>query len=59
LGIRVHAIFSEDDERSDHVSKADQAHRLTGRGPAAYLDAAQIIRVALGLTATPFAATVF
>jgi acetyl/propionyl-CoA carboxylase alpha subunit len=46
-GIRSHAIFSEDDERSDHVKKADEAHRLTGKGPAAYLDALQIIRVAL------------
>ena len=45
--IRSHAIFSEDDEQSDHVKKADQAHGLTGQGPAAYLDAAQIIRVAL------------
>ena len=46
-GIRAHAVYSEDDEWSDHVSKADEAHRLTGRGPAAYLDAAQIVRVAL------------
>ena len=46
-GIRAHAVFSEDDEQSDHVKKADEAHRLTGRGPTAYLDAAQIIRVAL------------
>jgi acetyl/propionyl-CoA carboxylase alpha subunit len=46
-GIRAHAIFSEDDELSDHVKKADEAHRLTGKGPAAYLDAAQIIHVAL------------
>ena len=45
--IRSHAVFSEDDEQSDHVKKADQSHRLTGKGPAAYLDAAQIIRVAL------------
>ncbi|HTO60153.1 MAG TPA: biotin carboxylase N-terminal domain-containing protein, partial [Bradyrhizobium sp.] len=45
-GIRAHAIYSEDDEQSDHVSKADQAHRLTGLGPAAYLDGAQIVRVA-------------
>ena len=45
--IRSHAIFSEDDAQSDHVKKADEAHRLTGTGPAAYLDAAQIIRVAL------------
>ena len=46
-GIRSHAIFSEDDEAADHVRKADHAHRLAGRGPAAYLDAAQIVRVAL------------
>jgi acetyl/propionyl-CoA carboxylase alpha subunit/acetyl-CoA carboxylase carboxyltransferase component len=46
-GIRVHAVYSEDDEQSDHVSKADQAHGLTGKGPAAYLDGAQIVRVAL------------
>ena len=46
-GIRSHAIFSEDDEASDHVRKADDAHALAGTGPAAYLDAAQIIRVAL------------
>ncbi|HYL18090.1 MAG TPA: biotin carboxylase N-terminal domain-containing protein, partial [Burkholderiales bacterium] len=46
-GIRAHVVFSEDDEQSDHVRKADEAHRLTGTGPAAYLDANQIIRVAL------------
>ena len=46
LGIRSHAVFSEDDASSDHISKADEAHRLTGRGPSAYLDTAQIIRVA-------------
>jgi len=47
-GMCSHAIFSEDDEGSDHVRKADHAHRLTGKGPAAYLDSAQIVRVALG-----------
>lgn len=45
-GIRSHAIFSEDDRESDHVAKADQAHRLGGKGPAAYLDIAQIVRIA-------------
>lgn len=44
--VRSHAIYSEDDAQSDHVTKADAAHRLTGTGPAAYLDAAQVIRVA-------------
>jgi acetyl/propionyl-CoA carboxylase alpha subunit len=46
-GIRAHVVFSEDDGQSDHIRKADAAHRLTGTGPAAYLDADQIIRVAL------------
>jgi acetyl-CoA carboxylase carboxyltransferase component/biotin carboxylase len=46
-GIRAHAVYSEDDEQSDHLKKADEAHRLTGTGPAAYLDAEQILRVAL------------
>ena len=46
-GICAHAVYSEDDEQSDHVRKAEAAHRLTGKGPAAYLDAAQVIRVAL------------
>jgi len=44
--IRSHALFSEDDALSDHVKKADEAHALTGVGPAAYLDAAQIVRAA-------------
>ncbi|UCH47074.1 MAG: carbamoyl-phosphate synthase large subunit [Betaproteobacteria bacterium] len=44
--LRSHAIYSEDDAQSDHVTKADVAHRLRGTGPAAYLDAAQIIDVA-------------
>jgi len=46
-GLRSHAIFSEDDAESEHVHKADAAHPLTGTGPATYLDADQIIRVAL------------
>jgi len=46
MGIRSHAIFSEDDAASDHVRKADEAHALAGTGPAAYLDVAQIVRIA-------------
>ena len=46
LGIRSHVVFSEDDADADHVYKADRAHPLAGQGAAAYLDAAQIIRVA-------------
>src|SRR5258706_6180658 len=45
--MRSHAVFSQDDASSDHAAKADEAHGLTGKGPAAYLDAEQIIRVAL------------
>jgi acetyl/propionyl-CoA carboxylase alpha subunit len=45
-GIRAHAVYSEDDEDADHVRKADAAHRLSGKGPAAYLDIAQVLRVA-------------
>ncbi|MFN0314109.1 MAG: biotin carboxylase N-terminal domain-containing protein, partial [Burkholderiales bacterium] len=48
VGIRSHAVFSEDDLNADHARKADEAHALAGQGPAAYLDAAQIIRIALG-----------
>jgi acetyl/propionyl-CoA carboxylase alpha subunit len=47
LGMRSHVIFSDDDEHSDHVRKADVAHRLQGKGPAAYLDGEQIVRTAL------------
>jgi acetyl/propionyl-CoA carboxylase alpha subunit len=46
LGIETVAIYSEDDARSLHVRKADSARALTGRGAAAYLDAAQIVAVA-------------
>jgi len=46
MGIGSHAIFSEDDAQSDHVRKSDQAHALRGQGPAAYLDIAQIVRLA-------------
>src|SRR5690349_8611175 len=46
LGIRSHAVFSEDDAQSDHVRKADEAHALAGKGPAAYLDAEQIVGIA-------------
>jgi len=46
MGIRSHAIYSEDDAASDHVRKADAAHALAGTGPAAYLDIAQIVHIA-------------
>ncbi len=46
LGIATVAVYSEDDARSLHVVRADEARALRERGAAAYLDAAQIIEVA-------------
>ncbi|MBX6741253.1 MAG: hypothetical protein IRY87_04295, partial [Acetobacteraceae bacterium] len=45
-GLRTVAIFSEDDARSLHVRRADEARPLRGSGPSAYLDIAQVIAVA-------------
>lgn len=46
LDITSLAIFAEDDASSLHVRKADHSHALKGRGVAAYLDGAQILRIA-------------
>ena len=46
MGIATLAVFSEDDAASLHVRKADDARGLKGSGPAAYLDAAQIVGIA-------------
>ncbi len=43
LGIRTVAVFSEDDARSLHVRRADEAHPLHGVGAAPYLDIDQIL----------------
>ncbi|UJJ30276.1 carboxyl transferase domain-containing protein [Halopseudomonas maritima] len=40
------AVYAEDDDQSLHVRSADQAVALQGQGVAAYLDAAQLIRIA-------------
>lgn len=47
LGIRSVAVFAEDDKACLHTRKADLAVALAGRGPAAYLDMAQLIGIAL------------
>lgn len=47
LGVPTVAVYSEDDARSLHVARADRAHALAGRGPAAYLDVEGIAGAAL------------
>jgi acetyl/propionyl-CoA carboxylase alpha subunit/acetyl-CoA carboxylase carboxyltransferase component len=46
LGVATVAVYSEDDARSLHVRKADMAAALSGVGPQAYLDAAQLVAAA-------------
>ena len=46
LGIHTVSIFSPDDASSLHVRTTDKAYALPGRGPAAYLDRAAILRAA-------------
>jgi len=46
LELSTVAIFSEDDARSLHVVRADEAHQLRGVGAAAYLDSEQILTLA-------------
>lgn len=46
LGLTTVAIFSEDDAKSLHVIRADEACQLRGSGAAAYLDGEQIVAVA-------------
>ena len=47
MGVPTVAIYSEDDAASLHTRKADEAVGLTGSGPAAYLDIAQIVAAAV------------
>ena len=46
VGLTTVAIFSEDDAKSLHIIRADEAQQLRGTGAAAYLDAEQIVTVA-------------
>jgi acetyl/propionyl-CoA carboxylase alpha subunit len=41
------AIFSQDDAASLHIRRCDEARALEGRGPAAYLDGEQILKIAV------------
>ena len=49
MGIETLAVYSSDDAASLHTRKADAAHGLTGAGPAAYLDGAQILEAVKAL----------
>ncbi len=46
LGFHTVAVYSEDDVASLHTRRADEARPLAGSGPAAYLDAEQIVAIA-------------
>jgi len=47
LGISTVAVYSADDQRSLHISVADEARALDGKGSAAYLDIDKIIDAAV------------
>ena len=51
MGIRAVSVHSEDDALSLHTRHTDETRALAGVGPAAYLDAQQIIKVAQDVTA--------
>jgi acetyl/propionyl-CoA carboxylase alpha subunit/acetyl-CoA carboxylase carboxyltransferase component len=45
-GLRTVTVYSEDDVAALHTRKSDETHGLRGAGPAAYLDAEQIVAAA-------------
>lgn len=47
LGLKTAVVYSQDDARSLHTRKADEAHALSGRGVAAYLDQEELVALAL------------
>jgi len=46
LGIETVAVYAEDDSQSLHIRRADSARQISGKGPAAYLDARQLVGIA-------------
>ncbi|WP_347659421.1 biotin carboxylase N-terminal domain-containing protein, partial [Comamonas thiooxydans] len=46
LGIASLAVYAADDAAAPHVQAADEAQALGASGPAAYLDGAQLLRIA-------------
>ncbi len=46
MGVKTVSVYSEDDGQSLHVRSTDEARPLEGTGPAAYLDAAQLVDAA-------------
>ncbi|MBU6319955.1 MAG: ATP-grasp domain-containing protein [Alphaproteobacteria bacterium] len=46
LGLRTVAVYPQDDADSLHVRRADDAVRLEGRGPRAYLDIPSLVQAA-------------
>jgi len=47
LGMRTVAVYGQDDAACLHTRRADEARPLAGSGPAAYLDGAQLVEIAL------------
>ena len=46
LGVASVAVYAQDDAEAPHVAAADVAVPLQASGPAAYLDGAQLLRIA-------------
>ena len=46
LGVASVAVYAQDDAQAPHVAAADVAVPLQASGPAAYLDGAQLLRIA-------------
>ena len=46
LGIKTVGIFSQDDSKSLHLSKVDEAYEVEGQGASAYLNIKEIVPIA-------------